>query len=279
MKIKSFLGYASAIMFLLFFNVVPTTQLSAQTPATDEPVYILREFMKVEPDMGDDYLKVEKVAKKVHQRRVDEGKIIGWDLFRRVFNGTNADYDYMVVTRFKNGKDLEEASKMSWEYITKGMSAADLALANNINKTRRMTSSSLSVMLNNALTTRESHFIKLTQVKAASGKGSELEKMETMMKPVFEEAIKKGDISAWRFGRNLYPMKAGGANYYRVITTTTLDEMLKADNNAVNYIETAFKKVYPNKDWATTNKSFSDIITILDMDLFESVDSTSPAKK
>ncbi|MBK9491535.1 MAG: hypothetical protein IPO07_24135 [Haliscomenobacter sp.] len=37
----------------------------------------------------------------------------------------------MTVTRFKSGKELEEAGKMTWDYITKGMSKEDLGIADN----------------------------------------------------------------------------------------------------------------------------------------------------
>ena len=253
--------------------VEPNDRQPTTTPATvDEPVYLLREFMKVEPGMEADYLKVEAVWKKVHERRVAEGKIIGWTLFRRVFYGATAPADYMTVTRFKSGKDLEEAQTLNWDYITKGMSQADLAIANNTGKTRKMSSSMLDVMLNSAVSGSKTRFVKMTQVLAAAGNGAELEKMETMMKPVFEEACKMGSISAWRFGRHLYPIRAGSANYYRVISTSTMDEMIKQDTG--NYLETAFKKVNPTKDWADMTKSFRNIITIMDMDLWELVDET-----
>jgi hypothetical protein len=40
------------------------------------------------------------------------------------------------------------------------------------------------------------------------------------------------------------------------------------------YLEKAFKKVYPTKDFAATMKSIRDLITLLDVELFERVDST-----
>lgn len=57
--------------FCLLVSIVAAAQ-----DATDAPVYLLREYMKVEPGMEEEYLKIEQLWKKVHQRRKDEGKIL-----------------------------------------------------------------------------------------------------------------------------------------------------------------------------------------------------------
>lgn len=252
------------IVALLLGNL----SLQAQT----EPVYVLREYMKVEPGQYDKYLQVEQVWKKVHQRRVDEGKILGWGVYRSAFYGTNAHHDFMVVTRFRSGKDLAEAQKMTWDYIKKGISAQDTLVAFNSEKTRKMVSSMLSEMRLELNSGRENHFFKMTHLKVMPGKWRELEALETLMKPVFGEAAKMGPVSAWRFGKHLFPLADGGATYYRIINTTTMDEMLKVEEGS--YLETAFKKVYPAKDFAATMKSIRDLITIMDVELYEFVDGT-----
>lgn len=214
--------------------------MRAQTPATNDPVYIQREYRKVAPGMWDDYLKVEQVWKTVHQRRKDEGKILGWTLYRSIYpSGTNAEYDYMTVTRFKSGKDLEDAGKMTWDYITKGMSKEDLAIADNTLKTRNLVATHLYLMTESI--TPGAPFLKLTHLQAVSGKGPDLEQYEKMMKPVFEAATKMGNIASWTFGKHLYPYSPELGNSYRVIGTNSLEDMLKADAN--NYIEANFKKV------------------------------------
>jgi hypothetical protein len=228
----------------------------------------------VEPGMFGDYLKAEKVWKSVHQRRQAEGKIIGWDLFRRAYPfGEHTAYDYMTVTRFKSGKELEEANNMTWDYITKGMSAADLAIADNTEKTRKLVNSELFKMVYQASgeagTTR---FMKLTRLQTAPGKGAELVKHEKMMQPVFKEAAKMGKISRWTFGSIVYPTSPETGNYYRVIGTQNLEDMLQAESN--NYLQAAFKKVYPTKDYEAMMKTIRDLITILDSDLWEIVDRT-----
>jgi hypothetical protein len=259
------------VLALIALYCLIGVQVKAQTTPAPEQVYIQREYMKVMSGMRDDYLKVEQVWKTVHQRRKDEGKILGWTLYRSIYpSGTNAEYDYMTTTRFKSGKELEDAGNMTWDYITKGMSKEDLAIADNTGKTRNLVATSLYYMTESA--SPGASFLKLTHLQSASGKGSELEKMEKMMKPVFEEAIKMGKIATWTFGDHMYPYSPETGNYYRVIGTNTLEDMLNADKS--NYIEVAFKKVYPAKDYAATMKAFRDIIEIKSTELWVRVDST-----
>lgn len=92
------------------------------------------------------------------------------------------------------------------------------------------------------------------------------------MKPVFEAATKIGNIASWTFGKHLYPYSPEIGNYYRVIGTNSLEDMLKAD--ASNYIEANFKKVYPSKDYAATMKAVRDIISIKSTELWVKVDET-----
>lgn len=264
-----FLPIKALALIALYFLIAAEGQ--AQTPAATDPVYIQREYMKVMPGMWDDYLKAEQVWKAVHQRRKDEGKILGWTLYRSIYpSGTNAEYDYMTVTRFKSGKELEEAGKMTWDYITKGMSKEDLAIADNTEKTRNLVATRLYRMTESI--TPGADFMKITNLQAAPGKGAELAQHEKMMKPVFEAAAKMGSIASWTFGSIMYPYNPEVGNYYRIIGTNSLDDMLKAETN--NYLELAFKKVYPTKDYAATMKAIRDIINIKSSELWVEVDAT-----
>ncbi len=270
-------GHAFKALTFIVLCFLFSANAPAQTTAAtaEQPNYLLREFMKVEPGQEENYLKVEKLWKKVHQRRITEGKIIAWTLSRRVYYGSNAPYDYVTTTVYKSGKEMDEAAAtMNWDYITKGMTAEEIALANTTEKTRKMVSSQLVYQTERVQPqVTANNYWKISQVMAKPGKGAELAKYEKMMKPVFEEACKSGAISGWRFGQNLFPRAAEGANYYRVIVTNNMDDMLKAETG--DYIAKAFKKVYPDKDWTVMNKTIADLITIGDIELLVRVDSVT----
>ena len=236
-----------------------TTHEPVQAVTAADPYFILREYMKIEPGMETEYLKTEATWKKVHQRRKTEGKIVDWVLYRRLFpSGSNMPYSYMTITVFKSGKELEEATNMTWDYIVKGMSAEDLAIGNNTEKTRSLVSRSLDQQIERVQPGTTGRFVKLTQVKVVAGQGAELKKHEKMMEAVFIEAVKMGKIGGWRFGAHIYPNDPNTGGFYRAINTNTLEEMVNNESNG--YLEMAFKKVYPTKDYAATMKMIRETI-------------------
>ena len=54
-------------------------------------------YMKVAPGGDDKYIAIEQQWKKVHQKLVDEGKMIGWELFYVHDQGTASMYNYITV--------------------------------------------------------------------------------------------------------------------------------------------------------------------------------------
>ena len=265
--------FAVFFALLMLLNSLGSFKTLAQTTPI-QPNYLLREYMKVNPGKESDYLKVEKVWKKIHQRRIKEGKISSWTLSKKVYGGSYASYDYVTTTVFKSGKEMDEAASLNWDYITAGLSPEDLAIVNTTGDTRKMTSSQLIYQTQRVQA--EGSIFKywqITQVKAKQGFGAELEKYEAMMKPVFEEAAKSGQISGWRFGENLFPRRANEGNYYRVIITKNMEDLLNSEKNS--YLSAAFKKVYPTKDWKVFSKAMNDIITTLDVDLLERIDTAA----
>ena len=256
--------------YLKIASTITNEPATAVTAA--DPYYILREYMKIESGMETEYLKTEATWKKVHQRRKTEGKIVDWVLYRRLFpSGSNTAYSYMTITVFKSGKELEEATNMTWDYIVKGMSAEDLAIGNNTEKTRSLVSRSLDQQIERVQPGASGRFVKLTQVKVVPGQGAELKKHEKMMEAVFIEAVKMGKIAGWRFGAHIYPNDANTGGFYRAINTNTLEEMLNNESNG--YLEVAFKKVYPTKDFAATMKLIRENISSYPMEeIWERVD-------
>jgi hypothetical protein len=257
---------------LTIMAIILSIQLMAQTTSSTpfKPWYVSREMMKVLPGKNAEYLKTEALWKKVHQKRVAEGKIIGWALFRCIVpRGTNTEYDYMTVTTFKSGKELED-STMNWAYITKDMTKEDLEIMNNTESTRNLTTSVLSKTIEKVGSVGK--YLELTQLKVIPGKGSELEKMEKEMNPVFVEIAKTGKIWAWRFNDIIYPVNANTGDYTRVISCNTMHDMLTWSDN--DLLKNTYKQVYPSKDPDTNWQAFRSIMTINQVELWEKIDET-----
>ncbi len=259
---------------LLLFAIVGTlflTEAYAQTTNSDSPVYRYREYMKVEPGMEVDYIKLEKTWKKVHNKRKQEKNILEWELYRRIFpSGTNAEYDYMTVTSFASGEKYRTGNAMTWDYIVQMMDQSDMGIMENTDSIRKIVNRCMDVTLEH--TQANGPFLQITRLQVNPGQDEQLQNMEAMMKPVFTEAARMGKIASWRFGKRLYPLTPETGSYYRVISTNSLDDMFTLDSSG--YLETAFKKVYPTKSFAATLASFQNMVTILDVELWEGMDKT-----
>ncbi len=83
------------IAFLLFASV----NIFAQE---DMQLYILLEFMQVPDENNSDYWQVEEFWSKIHQQRVADNNILGWDLWAMSPSGTEQGSQYFTVTLFSN---------------------------------------------------------------------------------------------------------------------------------------------------------------------------------
>lgn len=75
--------------------------------ASDEPVFLMVDYMKVKPGMQEDYLALEKVWKKIHKLRIDAEASEGWYFYRVVSpSGSNAEYDFVTYNRLVGVKQM-----------------------------------------------------------------------------------------------------------------------------------------------------------------------------
>ena len=70
------------------FRILLSCLLLAALPlfatAQNNPVLVI-EYMQVKPGMSGDYLEIEKTFKEIHKMRIEEGLLIGWQLWEKVF--------------------------------------------------------------------------------------------------------------------------------------------------------------------------------------------------
>lgn len=98
-----------SILTLAFTCLLIHPNLHAQ----QETGYVIVEYMKVKPGLWDKYLECEQAWKLVHQYRVKQGLIKGWQLEQVVFPaGTGTEYDFLTITHYKNWKAM--GSEVNW---------------------------------------------------------------------------------------------------------------------------------------------------------------------
>ncbi len=72
--------------------------------------YLLFEFMEVSDENASDYLDVEEFWSAIHQQRVADKSIVGWDLWALTPGGSKQGSNYLTVTIFPNLQKMLEAT-------------------------------------------------------------------------------------------------------------------------------------------------------------------------
>jgi hypothetical protein len=118
---------------LLFMMIVGSVGVQAQN---DDALFLVFEFMVVDNEQEEAYEETERFWKKIHEERVAQGQIIGWDLWSLQPGGEQQGYQYMTVTlyddpvkmmsRFDLDATIKKAyPEMSEEDIQKHLDAAN----------------------------------------------------------------------------------------------------------------------------------------------------------
>ncbi len=82
---------------LMALVLLMTLQLSAQ-----EKLYLVFEFMKVDNEQEAAYAETEEFWAKIHEQRIKNGDIIGWDLWSLQPGGEDQHFQYLTVNLYND---------------------------------------------------------------------------------------------------------------------------------------------------------------------------------
>ena len=177
---------------------------------SQDPLYLTFELMKVEEGMGSDYWETETVWEKLHEQRVKNGDIIGWDLWSLSPSGTEQGHQYMTVTLFSdpvkmmNGGDFDKA--MEGAYSNMPQKERDLKMEQTV-KSRDLAVRIFLVKISGVGEDYEMPLGTIGQInfmKAKQGQADTYEDMESKaFKSIHENRISKGGMESWGLLRNM----------------------------------------------------------------------------
>jgi hypothetical protein len=229
--------------------------------AQDEDTpYVIVEYMKVKPGMQTEYLECEKIWKTIHQYRKGKGLIQGWSLEEVVFpSGTNAEYDYLVVTEYKNWKAMGAGG--SWYAEAMATLAADQReIAENATDYRDVVKREIWTAPERAFAKdggRPLYIIENFMKVPTGGLEAWLEMETEFVMPVHEKSIALGIRAGWLAGIMVMPR---GADYpYQVSTLDFFNTWEAIDNSE----DAAWKAIHPDIDWDEAGKRFNAVRTIV----------------
>lgn len=224
-----------------------------------DKLYLVFEFMKVDNEQESDYWEVESFWEKIHEQRVKNGDIIGWDLWQLKPGGEDQHFQYMTVNLYDDpvkmmtgAGDFEAALKAAYpdmsdedldKMMTKSAKSRDLAVRiylEQIDGTNDDFDMPLGTMAS------------INLMKVVTGGAATYEKMESeIFKPMHQKAVDNGILSSWGLLRFMSPF--GSDTYASHITV----DMYKDFNHYFNPPETMSNPEYTEDEIKKINEGIA----------------------
>lgn len=169
--------------------------------------------MYVDEEDREDYWQVEEFWSKIHKQRVDDGNIIGWDLWALSPSGSEQGPQFMTTALYTSLEKMLEGvtSEKFQEYLNKAHSdKSDKEIQEMFAKTassRNLTHQIYTKQINGTGTTDEMKVGTLMKFDVMKQTDSSYPQMEDQIfKPWHEKEIKQGKKMNWGLLEILLPM-------------------------------------------------------------------------
>jgi hypothetical protein len=251
------------IPFILFFTVIAMTGFS-QNDAT-----IMVMYMKVKPDDSNKYLELEKEWTKIHKARLEKGYITGWQLWQKMYTGTEDEYQYIVINWYKDYLSTGQTGYM--EVINEMYSEKEIKeLMDRTLDARKGIRTDVMHRVVNAEITKPTSYITVYQMKVKPGMDDEYLKMEReIFKPLHEEAIRRGQMSTWSVWFK-WPFEEGDYQYVAVNGFEDFSQLVNLDYTDL------FKTVHPEMNVEELMQKIPEIRRNTEVQVWRLVDFVMP---
>lgn len=205
---------------LLFIVII----LLSSNVIAQEKLYLIFEFMEVDNEQEADYMETEGFWEKIHEQRVKNGDIIGWDLWVLKPGGENQGFQYLTVNLFNDpvkmfagGGGFEAALKAAYPNMS------EEERNKKLDKTSKTRDLAVRIYLEEIDGTKPDFDMPLGTVasidmmKVALGEFSKYEKAESeVFKPAHQKEVDAGQKGSWGLLRFMSPI--GSDTYASHIT-------------------------------------------------------------
>jgi hypothetical protein len=216
-------------VLILFVAVLLSTVTIAQ-----DNLFLVFEMMDVDNDQESAYWDTEDFWEKIHQQRVNNDEIIGWDLWQLLPGGEDQGYQYATVTLFKDkvsmfkgGGDLWENAKAAYPNMTEEDLNKKL---NSAGDTRDL---AVRIYMEEIATTTGDFELKVGSVaffdfmKVEMGNYAAYEKAEMeVFQPSHQKQVDAGNKGSWSLIRYVLPV--GSDTYASHMTVNMFNDVDQA---------------------------------------------------
>jgi hypothetical protein len=259
---KTFISILTLALTCLFFH----PNLHAQ----NDTEYVIVDYMKVKPGMWDKYLECEQVWKLVHQYRVKQGLILGWQLEQVVMPaGTGTEYDFLTITHYKNWKAMSPDADW-YDAAMKALPADKRELAESANLYRDLVKSEVWTAGDRVFApgaTKPKYSVENFMSIPAAGWEDWVEMETKFAKPVHEKNIALGKRAGWLISYMVMPRGDGYSYQGSTVDYYNAWEDLDNDEGA------AWETVYPGMSDAHIGRRIESVRTVVKTEVRMLVDS------
>jgi L-rhamnose mutarotase len=234
-------------------------------------LFVVVDFMKVEPENHASYLQVEQeIWKPMHQERINEGIIVGWYLYAVEFSGGMDDYNYVVITLYDNADQLENP----WSNDIPGKVHPGKRLEEMMQRTYESRTHVRSELFYSIATApaipmeTPAPYMQVNFMKVEPQMASGYEQLEKeIWLPIHNESIRSGRTTGWGLWSSLFPRGSGLP--YQYITLNAFSEY--------SYIfdldfSIPFSNIHPDKDFKQTQERTREVRSIVRTELWDLID-------
>jgi len=139
-------------------------------------------YMRLEGS-GADYVEVEKKWEKMHEVRIAEGYMNGWQLMQVMFTGQESDFHYITTNHYANMEQYEKEYPGGFEALFSktfpGEKWDNLSTATGAS--RVLTHNEVFWMEDQATSEKQAKYITVNYYKVKEGEGEKYVDMENML--------------------------------------------------------------------------------------------------
>lgn len=181
-----------------------------------DKLYLVFEFMKVDNEQEGDYAETESFWEKIHEQRVKNGDIIGWDLWSLQPGGEDQGFQYLTVTlyndqvkMFEGSGNLMDAAKKAYPEMKED------AILEKLNKSSETRDLSVRIYAEEIAVTKGDFemaigtiaTITMMKVDFDLGTSAAYEKAEMeVFQPMHQERVDAGATGSWGLLRFMSPI-------------------------------------------------------------------------
>ena len=261
-------------MYLSFFAGI--LFISISTAQETPEIYLIVDYMKVNPGMTDAYLQAETGAwKKFHQKRKEAGQILDWSLTKVLYpTGANQEYNYFTVTVFKDWKSLGTLENDMLGLAQKSLSESEMNKLMGVEKFRTLVKTDvfrLRAGTQEPEGAPDAKYAVVNFMKYPEGGAGAFAEVETQVwQPVHQKRVDNGIMAGW--GLYSLEMPFGTEVQYNAVTA---DFYHKFEDINVPFYEEYMKMVHPNANLEEIEKKTmesKDLVRGIITELVDSLD-------